>query len=43
MAFLASLSDHPAQMIIDEVQLALELNDFGTISQTSCDQKEIAL
>jgi hypothetical protein len=43
MAFLASLSDHPAQMIRDEVQLALELNDFGTISQTSCDQKEIAL
>ncbi len=43
MGFLVSLSDHPAQMIRDEVQLALELNDFGIISQTSCHQKEIAL
>lgn len=43
MTFLVSLSDHPAQMIRDEVQLALELNDFGTISQNASNQKEIAL
>ncbi|MGO8822422.1 MAG: HEAT repeat domain-containing protein [Desulfomonilaceae bacterium] len=42
MAFLVSLRDHPAKIVRDEVQLALELNGFGIISQTSCDQKEIA-
>ena len=41
--FLFSLSDCRAQIIRDEIQLAMELNDLGIGVQTSSDENEIVM